>query len=110
MKPLVLIRPEPGLTASAARARAMGLEVVEWPLFHIETIAWTIPDVRNYDAILLTSANAVRMSGSGLSQLFQLPVFAVGQGRLRVVPVCLPVALANGEIDAVWKLLWIEIV
>ena len=78
MKPLVLIRPEPGLSASAARAEALGLEVVRWPLFQVEPVAWTVPDSSDVDAILLTSANAVRMAGSGLSQLLHLPAYAVG--------------------------------
>lgn len=79
MKPLVLIRPEPGLSASADRARALGLEVIRWPLFRIEPVAWQVPDMDSHDAILLTSANAVRMAGSGLSQLLPLPVYAVGE-------------------------------
>lgn len=78
MRPLVLIRPEPGLTASAERAQAMGLEVIRWPLFRIEPVAWSVPDADDYDAMLLTSANAARQAGSGLSQLSGLPVYAVG--------------------------------
>lgn len=78
MRPLVLIRPEPGLSSSADRARAMGLEVIRWPLFRIEPVAWSVPDADDFDAMLLTSANAVRQAGSGLSQVSGLPVYAVG--------------------------------
>lgn len=79
MRPLVLIRPEPGLTTSAERARAMGLEVIRWPLFRIEPVAWSVPDADDFDAILLTSANAMRQAGMGLSQVSGLPVYAVGE-------------------------------
>lgn len=79
MKPLVLIRPEPGLSASAERAQALGLNIIRWPLFRIEPVEWQVPDADSHDAILLTSANAARMAGSGLSQLLPLPVYAVGE-------------------------------
>lgn len=78
MRKLLLLRPQPGLSASAARARAMGLEVVACPLFRIEPVAWTTPDPAAYDALLLTSANAVRHGGRGLEALKALPVQAVG--------------------------------
>jgi len=79
MRKLLLLRPEPGLSASAARAAAIGLEVVTCPLFRIEPIAWAAPDPAGYDALLLTSANAVRHAGRGLDALKALPVHAVGE-------------------------------
>lgn len=78
MRKLLLLRPEPGLSASAERAREMGLEVVQRPLFRVEPVDWAVPDPADYDALLLTSANAVRHGGSGLSALKTLPVHAVG--------------------------------
>ena len=78
MKKLLLLRPEPGLSASAEHARSLGLEVVTCPLFVIEPVAWTAPDPARFDALLLTSANAVRYAGPGLAALAALPVFAVG--------------------------------
>lgn len=79
MRPLVLCRPEPGLSQSAARARAMGMTVIERPLFAIEPVAWAPPAVCAFDGLLFTSANAVRMAESRLSQLRALGVYAVGQ-------------------------------
>ncbi len=79
MRKLLLLRPEPGLSASAARARAMGLEVIACPLFQVEPVAWHVPDPSDYDALLLTSANAVRHGGGGLEVLKSLPVHAVGE-------------------------------
>jgi uroporphyrinogen-III synthase len=78
MRPLLLLRPEPGLTASAERARALGLEVQSCPLFRVEPVAWDAPEPMAYDALLLTSANSLRHGGPQLSGLKSLPVHAVG--------------------------------
>jgi uroporphyrinogen-III synthase len=78
MRKLLLLRPEPGLSASAERARAMGLEVVACPLFEVEPVQWSPPDPARYEALLLTSANALRHGGDGLESLKSLPVHAVG--------------------------------
>ena len=79
MRSLLLLRPEPGLSASRERATALGLDVVVCPLFRIEKLDWDAPDPANYDALLLTSANAVRFAGRKLGQLASLPAHAVGQ-------------------------------
>ena len=79
MKPLVLLRPEPGLGISAARAREAGLTVIEFPLFEIVPLAWQAPAADLFDAIVLTSANAVRHAGADLAIYHGLPVLAVGE-------------------------------
>ena len=79
MRRLVILRPEPGASATAARARAMGLEPVTMPLFKVEAVDWDAPDPGLFDALLLTSANAVRYAGERLRSLRQLPVYAVGE-------------------------------
>lgn len=78
MRKLLLLRPEPGLSASAERARALGLEVVACPLFRVEPVEWRAPNPDEYDALLLTSANAVRLGGPELAKLKWAPVHAVG--------------------------------
>jgi len=78
MKPLLILRPEPGNSATAARAQAMGLEAVQCPLFEIEPVAWRTPDPAPYDHLLLTSANALRHGGAKLARLTSLDVLAVG--------------------------------
>ena len=78
MRKLLLVRPEPGLSASAERAHEMGLQIVACPLFRVEPLAWRVPDPARYDALLLTSANAVRHGGGNLRMLKALPVHAVG--------------------------------
>ena len=78
MKPLVLLRPESGLSASAAAARALGLKVIECPLFVVVPVAWQAPPPEQFDALLLTSASAVRHAGDGLAAYRALPALAVG--------------------------------
>lgn len=81
-RPLAVLRPEPGNTATAARVEALGLVAIRLPLFAIRPLAWTPPDRGRFDALLLTSANAVRHAGPGLAAL-DLPVVAVGEATAR---------------------------
>jgi uroporphyrinogen-III synthase len=76
---LLIIRPEPGASASAARARSAGFEPVILPFFEVRPRASSAPDPADFDALLISSANAVRHSGSGLQTLSVLPVHAVGK-------------------------------
>lgn len=78
MKALVL-RPEPGNAATAARLAALGVETIRCPLFAVAPLAWSPPDPARFDALLLTSANAARHARSDLSTLAALPVLAVGE-------------------------------
>lgn len=77
MRKLLLLRPEPGLAASAERSRALGLDVILCPLFRVESVGWEAP-VSSFDALLFTSANALRHGGAQLAGLRHLPVHAVG--------------------------------
>jgi uroporphyrinogen-III synthase len=76
---LLILRPQPGADATAARARALGLEPVVAPLFTIRPLPWEPPDPAGFDAVLLTSANAVREAGPALSHFTGLPCWAVGE-------------------------------
>ncbi|HXG98950.1 MAG TPA: uroporphyrinogen-III synthase [Sphingomicrobium sp.] len=78
MRKLLIVRPEPGASLSAERARILGLDPTVRPLFAIEPVEWTPPDPARFDALLLTSANAARHAGAGLTNLATLPVIAVG--------------------------------
>ncbi len=76
--PLAVLRPEPGNAATCARAAAAGFETVSLPLFAVQTVAWDVPRAADFDALILTSANALRFAGERLSGLTALPVLAVG--------------------------------
>lgn len=78
MRRLVILRPEPDATGTVERARTRGLDAIAMPLFRIEPVAWEAPESGRFNALLLTSANAVRHGGDGLQALRGLPVHAVG--------------------------------
>ncbi|TMM50415.1 uroporphyrinogen-III synthase [Qipengyuania marisflavi] len=78
-RPLFVFRPEPGWTATAVAARALGLNVFGHPLFVIEPAAWQCPAASNYNGVLIGSANVLRHGGDQLAALTNLPVYAVGQ-------------------------------
>lgn len=77
-RPVAVLRPEPGSAVTAARVEAAGLTAIRLPLFAVHALDWAVPDPAAFDALMLTSANAPRLAGSGLDALAQLPVFAVG--------------------------------
>jgi uroporphyrinogen-III synthase len=79
MRRLLVLRPEPGASATVERALQRGLEAVAFPLFEVEALAWEPPDIAGFDGLLLTSANAVRFAGERLERLRALPVYAVGR-------------------------------
>ena len=79
---LALVRPEPGWSASAGAARALGLEVVGHPLFEAEAVPWELPDSET-DALLVGSATTFRLGGPQLARLTDLPVHAVGEATAK---------------------------
>jgi uroporphyrinogen-III synthase len=78
MTHVLVLRPEPGNARTCAALIAAGLEPVALPLFAAVPVAWSPPDPAAYDALLLTSAQAVRLAGKGLARVAGLPVVAVG--------------------------------
>jgi len=74
---VLVVRPEPGASATAARARAMGHEPQVVPLLATAAMHWAIPDILP-DAVLLTSAAAVRHAGAQAAVLMALPALCVG--------------------------------
>lgn len=75
---LIVFRPEPGASATAKRARAEGWAVTLLPLFEIAPLAWRPPGADDFDAVLMTSANAARCGGPRLAGYHGLPLYAVG--------------------------------
>jgi uroporphyrinogen-III synthase len=76
--PLIILRPEPGASATLKRAQAMGLAASCHPLFEVHPVLWSPPDPAQFEALLITSANALRHGGPGLQSLMTLPVITVG--------------------------------
>jgi uroporphyrinogen-III synthase len=75
---LLVLRPQPRADVTAKRAALRGIPTIVAPLFAAEPVAWNAPDPARYDALMLTSANAVIHAGAGLDALKDLPVLAVG--------------------------------
>jgi uroporphyrinogen-III synthase len=78
-RPIAVLRPEPGNRITAAAVEGRGRTAIRLPLFETRPLAWDVPDPAAYDALILTSANAVRLGGEGLAALRGLPVHAVGE-------------------------------
>ena len=79
MPRLLVLRPEPGASATAERARTLGLDPVVVPLFEVEPVEWEAPEPGGFDGLLLTSANAVRHAGGKIEGLRGLKAYAVGE-------------------------------
>lgn len=75
---IVAIRPQPGLAATIATGRALGLDILGEPLSEIRPLEWTCPDPDTVDALLIGSANAFLHGGPQLAELTGKPVYAVG--------------------------------
>ncbi len=78
MRPLVVLRPEPGNAATTQAARALGLTVHAAPLFAMAPVAWAVPEPDDHAGLLAGSAALFRLGGVGLDALKGLPVHAVG--------------------------------
>jgi uroporphyrinogen-III synthase len=75
---LLALRPEPGLTTTVEKVRALGLPVTGLALSEILPVAWQCPDLASFDGLLFGSANAVLHGGANLARLTGKPVYAVG--------------------------------
>ena len=98
--PLIVTRPEPGNSATMARATALGLDAHAMPLFAARALPWTAPPPQDFDALLLTSAQAVRLAGSQLTRLAPLPVYAVGAATADAAKAAGLTVVQTGEADA----------
>ena len=76
---LLVLRPEPGAAATVANATEAGWHPIAAPLFTIVPVEWEAPDAAAHDALMLTSAQAVRHAGPALARYRNLPVYAVGE-------------------------------
>jgi uroporphyrinogen-III synthase len=77
---ILVTRPQPRATQTAADLRARGHEPIVAPLFQIEILSKVDPKAAEWAAILLTSANALAgiLKSAGRSAWRGVPVFAVG--------------------------------
>lgn len=74
---ILVVRPQPGADATAARLAALGHEPVVHPLLTTRPLPWALPSAAP-DAVILSSAAAVRHAGPVADALKALPAHAVG--------------------------------
>jgi len=76
---VLVTRPHPDNEATAGALRALGFETLLAPVLRFEPLAFHDGDDA-YDAVIVTSANALRAieGHSAQPRLLQLPLFAVG--------------------------------
>lgn len=98
--PLIVTRPEPGNAATVDRARAAGLDARAMPLFAARSLPWGPPDARDFDALLLTSAQAVRLAGPQITAFAGLPVLAVGGATATAATAAGLTVAVTGDSDA----------
>ena len=97
---IVVLRPEPGNAATAARVEAAGFRAVRMPIFEARALAWEAPDPVRFDALLVTSAQAPRLAGAGLAVFAGLPVIAVGARTAAAARTAGMTVAVIGERDA----------
>lgn len=99
MRRALVLRPETGATATVARLAAAGVIATAVPLFRVVPVDWQRP-AGEFDALLLTSANAVRHGGAGLAAVRDLPVVAVGEATAATARAAGFAVIAAGAGDA----------
>ncbi|MFX6311341.1 uroporphyrinogen-III synthase, partial [Acinetobacter baumannii] len=75
-----MTRPVPDNERTAAALRARGYDALLSPMLRFEEIPFHDEDDAAYDAVIVTSANAIRaiLDHPSRTHLFGLPAFAVG--------------------------------
>lgn len=99
-RPLLVLRPEPGASMTAKRAFDEGWKPIVAPIFRIEPIAWGSPPAADYDALFVTSANAVRQAGKAITAYHGLPAYAVGDATARALKAAGFTDIRSGRGDA----------
>ncbi|MBR0898632.1 uroporphyrinogen-III synthase [Bradyrhizobium tropiciagri] len=74
---ILVTRPHPDSDATLAALRQRGFEALAAPVLRFEPLPFHDDDA-DYDAVVLTSANALRALDLAASRLLRLPLFAVG--------------------------------
>lgn len=74
---ILIVRPEPAAATTAARVTALGHAPVVQPLLATEAVDWQ-PPATAPDAVILTSAAAVRHAGPAAEAFKALPALCVG--------------------------------
>lgn len=103
---LVILRPTDGALQSAAIAHNLGFDPLIASASEICPLDWEAPDPREFDAIMITSANALR-GGDAVLQYRILPMFAVGKATAKLATEMgfTIAAIGQGGAKALWPLI-----
>lgn len=107
MTHLILLRPTEGAEQSAEIAREKGLDPLLAPATEINALAWDAPPAQGFDAIMITSANALRYGGEAIYQYKHLPLYAVGKATAKLAEEMgfTIAAIGKGGAKALWPLI-----
>ena len=77
---MLVTRPEPDASETAARLGALGIDGLACPLLVHQTLTPNLPDATGFAAIAVTSTNALRAlrERGMLERYLKLPLYAVG--------------------------------
>lgn len=110
---VLVTRPEPGASATAARLQSLGFAPIVLPLTRIIALEPKLPArPEAYDAVTVTSPNAVRHIPSALVKTFgERPLFAVGEatGKAAIAAGFSDVRVAGGTADQLADLIGKEL-
>ncbi len=79
MKPLLVLRPQPGADETAERSVAQGLAPLVIPMFEVRAVPWSMDPTTSYDAVFITSSNGLKFIDKNLNFLRDLPILCVGE-------------------------------
>jgi uroporphyrinogen-III synthase len=106
---VLVTRPQGDGEATAESLRSRGFEVLLAPMLRFEALPFQDDDAADYDAVIVTSANALRAIAPQLAghALLRLPLFAVGEHTAAAAREAgfAKVASADGDAGALCKLL-----
>ena len=100
---VLVTRPEPAASRTAARLRAAGHQAVVAPLLVPRAVDWSIPP-GDWRAVAFTSAVAPALGGAGLAALTARPAYTVGAatGDAALAAGFGDVRVARGDASAVF--------
>lgn len=83
---MLVTRPEPDASDTAARLAAIDIEPALCPLLRHETLSTSLPDADGFAGLAITSANALRALGErgALDPFRKLPAYTVGDRTARL--------------------------
>ncbi|MGY3619830.1 uroporphyrinogen-III synthase [Bradyrhizobium sp. USDA 10063] len=105
---VLVTRPQGDGEATADSLRSRGFEVLLAPMLRFEALPFQEEDAARYDAVIVTSANALRAVAPQLAghALLRLPLFAVGEHTAAAAREAGfgEVVSANGDATALYEL------